>query len=217
MSALSATAPPAKRLPHILAALHAAYPDACCALTHINPFQLLMATILSAQCTDERVNQVTRVLFPRYPTPEAMAAADRDELEAIVRPTGYFHQKARYLQEASQILLAEYDGTVPADMAALMTLPGVSRKTANVVLGTAFRIAEGIVVDTHVKRLAGRLGLTAETAPEKIERDLMALVPRESWIDVSHLLIFHGRQVCQARKPDCIACPINHLCPAAQI
>ncbi len=221
----SAAAPPrrtgpsaaAERLPQILARLRAAHPDARCALDHANPFELLVATILSAQCTDERVNQVTPALFARYPDAAAFAAADRTELEAAIRPTGFFRQKARFLQEASQRLVAEHGGAVPADMAQLLRLPGVARKTANVVLGVAFGKAEGIVVDTHVQRLARRLGLTAASDPEKIEQDLMGLVDRAHWIELGHLFIFHGRRVCAARRPDCPHCVLADLCPSAQL
>ncbi|OUC08176.1 endonuclease III [Litorilinea aerophila] len=204
-------------MPVILERLHQEYPDARCALHHENPLQLLVATILSAQCTDERVNQVTPELFARYPTAEAFAQADLEELEQAVRSTGFYRNKARNIQQACRRIVAEYGGQVPDTMEELLTLPGVARKTANVVLGTAFGIADGIVVDTHVKRLANRLGLTQESNPEKIERDLQALVPREEWIDISHLLIFHGRQVCSARKPRCAACVLNDLCPSAQV
>ncbi len=214
---LTPDAPAADRIPEILTRLHQEYPDARCALHHKNPLQLLVATILSAQCTDERVNQVTPELFARYPSAEAFAQADLEELEQAVRPTGFYRNKARNIQQACRRIVAEYGGQVPDTMEELLTLPGVARKTANVVLGTAFGIADGIVVDTHVKRLANRLGLTQESNPEKIERDLQALVPREEWIDIAHLLIFHGRQVCSARKPRCAACVLNDLCPSAQV
>lgn len=214
---LGPESPASQRLPEILHRLRENHPDAQCALNHTNPLELLIATILSAQCTDERVNQVTPALFEKYPTAAAFAAADRAELEAAIRPTGFYRQKARYIQEACQIIAHEYDGQVPADMHALLRLPGVARKTANVVLGVAFGIADGIVVDTHVKRLTQRLGLATETAPDKIERELMALVPQEDWIDLAHLLIFHGRRVCRARKPDCLNCVLNDLCPAAEL
>ncbi len=196
--------------------LRATYPDAHCQLDYETPIQLLVATILSAQCTDERVNQTTPALFARYPTAEALAAADPTELEALVRPTGFFRQKARYIREAAARLLAEHGGEVPADMDALLTLPGVARKTANVVRGEIFGLADGVTVDTHVKRLSARLGWTTQTDPVKVERDLMALVPRESWIEIAHLLIWHGRRLCTARKPDCPACPLNNICPSAR-
>ncbi|WP_374688663.1 endonuclease III [Promineifilum sp.] len=199
----------------VIARLRAAYPDAHCALDYETPAQLLMAVILSAQCTDERVNLTTPALFARYPTLEALAAADPAELEAIVRPTGFFRNKARFLREAAQRLLTEYGGVVPPEMEALLTLPGVARKTANVVRGEVYGLADGVTVDTHVKRLAGRLGLTAATDPVKVERDLMAIIPRESWIEIAHLLIWHGRRVCTARKPNCPGCPLNDICPSA--
>lgn len=207
--------PDSQRLPEILRLLHAAHPDAQCALDHTNALELLVATILSAQCTDERVNKVTPALFARYPTAEALAAADLADLEEIIRSTGFYHNKAKNIHATSQRIVQAYDGRVPDRMEDLLTLPGVARKTANVVLGTAYGVADGIVVDTHVKRLSERLGLTQETNPEKIERDLMALTPREEWIDLAHLLIFHGRRVCNARKPDCPNCVLKHLCPSA--
>ncbi len=213
--ALTAGDPAAVRMPEILRLLHAEYPDAHCELDFTNPLELLVATILSAQCTDERVNQVTPALFARYPDARALAEADTAELEEMIRSTGFYRNKAKNIQSAARRLVEVYDGQVPADMDELLTLGGVARKTANVVLGNAFGIAEGVVVDTHVKRLATRLGLTTESAPEKIERDLMALAPREEWIMLSHLLIFHGRRVCFARKPNCPGCAINHLCPSA--
>jgi len=197
--------------------LRAAHPDAHCALDHQNPFQLLVATILSAQCTDERVNQVTPALFERFPTPEAMAAADREELEEMIRSTGFFRNKAKSLQGASALICQAFGGEVPREMDELIRLPGVARKTANVVRGVCFGLADGVVVDTHVKRLSQRLGLTEQKSPEKIEKDLMALIPSEDWIDIAHLLIFHGRRVCDARKPDCANCTLADLCPSAEV
>ena len=201
----------------IIARLRAAHPDAHCALDYETPLQLLAAVILSAQCTDERVNLTTPALFARYPTAEALAAADPTELEAIVRPTGFYRNKARFLRQAAARLLAEYNGEVPPEMDALLSLPGVARKTANVVRGEIYGLADGITVDTHVKRLSARLGLTAETDPVKVERDLMALIPRESWIEIAHLLIWHGRRLCTARKPNCPACPLNDICPSSSV
>ena len=201
----------------IIARLRAAHPDAHCALDYETPLQLLAAVILSAQCTDERVNLTTPALFARYPTAEALAAADPAELEAIVRPTGFYRNKARFLREAAARLLAEYNGEVPPEMDALLSLPGVARKTANVVRGEVYGLADGITVDTHVKRLAARLGLTTETDPVKVERDLMALIPRASWIEIAHLLIWHGRRLCTARKPNCPACPLNDICPSSSV
>jgi endonuclease III len=205
--ALTAAAPAAERINPIIQRLHQAYPAAECALHHHNAFELLVATILSAQCTDERVNKVTPALFARFPTPEAMAGADIAEIEALIRSTGFYHNKAKNIQGAA--------GVVPQTMEELLTLAGVARKTANVVLGVVYGIADGIVVDTHVKRLANRLALTSQTAPEKIERDLQAITPRSEWINLSHRLIFHGRQVCDARKPACAVCSLADLCPSA--
>ena len=209
--------PPPEYVAEVIARLRAAYPDAHCALDYETPLQLLAAVILSAQCTDERVNLTTPALFARYPTAEALAAADPTELEAIVRPTGFYRNKARFLREAAARLLAEYNGEVPPEMDALLSLPGVARKTANVVRGEVYGLADGITVDTHVKRLSARLGLTAETDPVKVERDLMALIPRESWIEIAHLLIWHGRRLCTARKPNCPACPLNDICPSSSV
>ncbi len=199
-------------IPLLLERLRQAYPDAHCELTYQTPAQLLIATILSAQCTDERVNQVTPALFAQYPTLADFAAADRRELEEAIRPTGFYRQKARYIQESAHQLLLLHGGAIPADMDALTQLPGVARKTANVVLGEIYHIATGITVDTHVKRLAARLGLTTATDPVKVEHDLMDIVPRASWIEISHLLIFHGRRCCYARRPNCPACPLNDVC-----
>ena len=199
----------------VIARLRRAHPDAHCALDYETPLQLLAAVILSAQCTDERVNLTTPALFARYPTAEALAAADPAELEAIVRPTGFYRNKARFLRQAAARLLAEYGGEVPPQMDALLSLPGVARKTANVVRGEIYGLADGITVDTHVKRLSARLGLTVETDPVKVERDLMAVIPRESWIEIAHLLIWHGRRLCTARKPNCQACPLNDICPSS--
>ena len=199
----------------LIARLRAAYPDAHCALDYETPVQLLVATILSAQCTDERVNLTTPALFERFPTAEALAAAGPEEMEELVRPTGFFRQKARYIREAAARILAEYGGEVPPAMDDLLTLPGVARKTANVVRGEVFGLADGITVDTHVKRLAARLGLTGATDPVKVERDLMAIIPPESWIEISHLLIWHGRRVCAARKPLCHECSLSNICPSA--
>ncbi|MEZ4621714.1 MAG: endonuclease III [Caldilineaceae bacterium] len=205
-----------ERIGAILKLLHAAYPNAECALHHKNAFELLVATILSAQCTDERVNKVTPALFARFPTPAAMAEATQEELEELVRSTGFYRNKAKNILGAAQRIVAVYNGDVPKDMAELLTLPGVARKTANVVLGVVYGIADGVVVDTHVKRLSNRLALTEQETPEKIERDLMELVPKTEWINISHLLIFHGRQVCDARKPRCGVCTLADLCPSAQ-
>lgn len=216
-AALTNALPAGERIGEILRLLHIAYPNATCALDHRNAFELLVATILSAQCTDERVNKVTPALFARYPTPLAMAEADPTELEEVIRSTGFYRNKAKNIQEAARRIVAVYGGEVPANMTDLLTLAGVARKTANVVLGTFYGIADGVVVDTHVRRLANRLGFTKEDDPEKIERDLIALVPQQEWIAFSHLLILHGRQVCDARKPACPICTLNPLCPSAKL
>ncbi len=188
-------------------------PNASCALIHKNPWELLVATILSAQCTDERVNMVTPKLFETFPNPKEMAKADVKKIEELIRSTGFFHNKALNIKATAEILQTKYNGDVPQDMDALVALKGVGRKTANVVLGNAFHIASGVVVDTHVMRLSGRLGLTKEKDPVKIERELNALVPKEHWIQFSHWLILHGRSICPARKPHCDKCYLNKLCP----
>jgi endonuclease III len=188
------------------------YPDADCALKHENPWQLLAATILSAQCTDARVNMVTPHLFARYPTPQAMASAVPEELEAVVRSTGFFRQKAKSLISMSQDVVARFAGEVPQTLEELTTLRGVGRKTANVMIGVAFG-GQGLVVDTHVKRLSKRLGWTKNTDPYKVEQDLMKRFPRSEWTAIAHTLILHGRAICDARKPKCGDCPVNQLCP----
>jgi endonuclease III len=205
------------RTAEIVARLRREYPDARCALHHEDPYQLLVATILSAQCTDERVNMVTPGLFARYPTPAELAAARPEELEERIRSTGFFRNKARSLLGMARAVTAEHGGRIPDTMAALVALPGVGRKTANVVLGNAFGLNEGVVVDTHVRRLSRRLGLTAQQDPERIEADLVRLLPREEWTDFSHLLIFHGRTVCKAPRARCGACVLADLCPSAGI
>jgi len=197
----------------ILQRLCAAYPDACCALDHQNPLQLLIATILSAQCTDRRVNLVTPALFRRYRTAADFAGAKPPELEAMIRSTGFYRNKARSIRKCCESLVAKYGGKVPQTLDELVQLDGIGRKTANVVLGVAYGKAEGIVVDTHVSRLSRRMGLTRQTAPEKIELALMKIVPRQDWIDFSHLLIWHGRNRCTARRPDCIQCEVADICP----
>ena len=208
---------PAARAPEILVRLRRSYPDARCALDYRTPFELLCATILSAQCTDARVNQVTPALFRRYPTPAALARARQSDVEEIIRPTGFFRNKARSLIGMAQALVADHEAAVPRSMDELRELPGVGRKTANVILGNAYGINDGITVDTHVTRVSRRLGLTRATDPVKIEQDLMPLVPRDDWALVSHLLIFHGRQICVARKPRCPECPLADLCPSAML
>ena len=202
----------AKRARRIAAALARAYPDARCALHFDTPFQLLVATILSAQCTDQKVNEVTRVLFRRYGTPQTLAAADPAEIEAIVHPTGFYRQKAKSILATAQQLVAEHAGVVPKTMEELTALRGVARKTANVVLGTAFGVP-GIAVDTHVKRVSQRLRLTESDDPVQIERDLMALVPEPEWTQYTHRVIHHGRVCCTARAPRCETCPLRRDCP----
>jgi endonuclease-3 len=202
-----------RRSEKIRRALKKAYPDARCALHHESPLQLLVATILSAQCTDARVNMVTPNLFARFPKAFDLAAADRGELEEIVRTTGFFRNKAKSIQGAAAKIESEFSGEVPKTMEELLTLPGVARKTANVVLGTAFGIADGFVVDTHVFRLSHRMGLVDGKTPEQVEAELMELVPRKEWIDLAHILIHHGRAVCNAKKPDCEKCVVDPLCP----
>jgi len=200
------------RVRAILKGLDEAYTAATCALKHENAFQLLISTILSAQCTDERVNQVTATLFKKYPNAKAFAYANPAELEQDIRPTGFFRNKTKSIMGASKKIVEEFRGEVPKTMDELLTLPGVARKTANVVLGTAFGIASGVVVDTHVLRLSERLDLSKNTDPKKIEQDLMQVIPRDRWILFSHQLIWHGRRVCQARKPKCIECNLERLC-----
>src|SRR5580692_12242208 len=207
--------PDAARVRSIVHELEELYPDVDCELDRETPFQLVCATILSAQCTDERVNMVTPELFRRYPTPQAMARAPLPALEKIIRSTGFFRQKAKSLKGTAAALLANFGGEIPRTIAELTTLPGVARKTANVVLGTAFGIAEGIVVDTHIQRLAMRLGLTRAKDPKGIEQDLMKVLPRDSWIRMGHQIIWHGRRVCFARKPSCDTCTLAPFCPSA--
>ena len=197
----------------VCAGLKRAYPEATCALTHANPYELLVATILSAQCTDARVNMVTPELFRRFPDPTSLASAVQGDLEALIRSTGFFRAKARNILAMASQVVDRHNGEVPRDLDALTALAGVGRKTANVVLGTAFGIATGIVVDTHVKRLSRRLGLTSKITPEQIERDLMQFVPRSQWVDLSHRLIHHGRRVCVARRPRCDLCSLASICP----
>ena len=201
-----------ERVSTVLRVLNRTYPEAHCALTHVDPFQLLMATILSAQCTDECVNRVTPALFQRFPTAERMAEADPAVLEKAIHPTGFFRAKTRSLLGASRRLAEDFGGRVPQTMEELLRLPGVARKTANVVLGTAYGIASGVVVDTHVIRISQRLGLSRHQNPVKIEQDLMRLIPGKQWIAFSHQVIFHGRRICEARKPKCAQCPLMDVC-----
>ena len=202
-----------RRIRTILRRLEKAYPDAECALHHRNAYELLVATILSAQCTDETVNKVTPALFARYPTPQRLAAAKRADVERLVHATGFFRNKAKNIQGAAQTLVADFGGEVPRDMDDLLSLPGVARKTANVVRGVCFSLADGIVVDTHVRRLSQRLGLTQNDDPAKIEQDLMQVIPKSKWIVFAHQLIWHGRRVCLAKKPKCDECVLLDVCP----
>ncbi|MEK7866555.1 MAG: endonuclease III [Planctomycetota bacterium] len=197
----------------ILETLERTYPEETCALHHRSALELLVATILSAQCTDERVNLVTKALFVAFPSAQDYAQAPIGELETAVRSTGFFRNKAKAIQEACKRIVEAYGGRVPDSMEELLTLRGVARKTANVLLGTWFKKNEGVVVDTHVHRIATRLGLTRQKTPEKIEQDLMAVLPRETWTDFSHRIIWHGRRICDARKPECERCPLDRLCP----
>jgi len=206
-----------RRAARILALLKREYPDAHCELDYQTPYQLLVATILSAQCTDARVNLVTPAFFARYPTPAALAEADRSDVEDSIRSTGFFRNKAKSLIGMAQALVADHSGLVPRDMEQLRALPGVGRKTANVILGNAYGLNEGVTVDTHVTRLSARLRFSRQKTAEKIERDLMALIPREDWTLVSHLLIWHGRRVCIAQRPRCEVCVLRKLCPSAQV
>ena len=204
-----------QRALEILIRLKRLYPDARCTLNYQTPVQLLVATILSAQCTDERVNQVTPELFRRFPDAGAIARANIEELEEIVRPTGFYRHKAKNIQAACQMIVTEFQGKVPQQMEKLVQLPGVARKTANVVLANAFGINQGVTVDTHVKRLSQRLGLTEHKDPVRIERDLIRLLPQSDWENWSIRLIFHGRAICKAKKPECHACALSDLCPSA--
>jgi endonuclease-3 len=209
--------PSAAPAPEVTARLKAEYPDARTELDWSNPLELLVATMLSAQTTDVQVNRVSQSLFAKYRTAEDYAGADPDELEEDIRPTGFYRNKARSLRNMAGALVEEHEGEVPRTMQELVALPGVGRKTANVVLGNAFGVDEGIVVDTHVRRVSGRLGLTQNRDPAKIEQDLMKIVPEQDWTVFSHLLILHGRRTCKARKPDCPNCVLNDICPSAEL
>ncbi|MEM6655234.1 MAG: endonuclease III [Planctomycetota bacterium] len=202
-----------KQTTRVLRRLKAEYPDADCALNHDTPLQLLVATILSAQCTDARVNLVTPALFAKYPDAHALAAAPLESIEKLVQSTGFFRNKAKNIKSCCQTLVENYGGEVPRTLEELVPLAGIGRKTANVVLGVAYGIASGVVVDTHVGRLSRRMGLTAETDPVKVERDLIALLPKRQWVDFSHRMIYHGRAVCDARRPKCDACSMRRFCP----
>lgn len=203
-----------QRALEILNLLKQLYPNATCSLTYDSPIQLLVATILSAQCTDERVNKVTPNLFVKFPDASSLAIADRKELEMLIRSTGFYRNKAKNIQGSCQKIVKEFDGKVPQEMEKLLSLPGVARKTANVVLAHGFGINQGVTVDTHVKRLSRRLGLTKENNPVKIERDLMKLLPQPDWENFSIRIIYHGRAICYARKPNCLDCKFVHLCPS---
>jgi endonuclease III len=209
--------PSAAPAPEVVARLKSEYPDARTELDWTNPLELLVATMLSAQTTDVQVNRVSQSLFAKYRTAEDYAGADPDELEEDIRPTGFYRNKARSLRNMAGALVEEHEGEVPRTMQELVALPGVGRKTANVVLGNAFGVDEGIVVDTHVRRVSGRLGLTQNRDPAKIEQDLMKIVPEQDWTVFSHLLILHGRRTCKARKPDCPNCVLNDICPSAEL
>ena len=200
------------RVSAILKGLDEAYPEGECALTHNSPWELLVATILSAQCTDVRVNMVTPELFRRFPTPAAMAKATLPQLEALIRTTGFFRNKAKSIQGAARKIISNFNGQVPQTLAELITIPGAARKTANVVLGVCFGMAEGVVVDTHVLRISRRLGLAKSETPEKVEQELMQIIPKDRWIAFSHQIIHHGRHVCDARKPKCDRCNLEQVC-----
>ena len=210
-----AASPETQRTQQVIRQLKKAYPDARCSLNYSNPLELLIATILSAQCTDERVNLVTADLFRKYRGPEDFLAVPQSELEKDVHSTGFYRNKAKAIQGTCRMILEEYGGRVPETIEELLSLPGVARKTANVVLGNAFGIASGVVVDTHVARLSARLGLSDQKSTEKIEADLNGLVPKKDWINFPHLLIAHGRKVCKARNPLCAECVLEPLCPSS--
>jgi endonuclease-3 len=216
VGALTRDAPIEERAPEVIRRLEAAYPDAKVALNFSNPLECLVATILSAQSTDEKINEVTATLFKKYRRAEDYLAVPEDELKADIKPTGFFNQKATSIRAACQRIVEVYGGEVPGTMEDLLTLRGVARKTANIVLGNSFGIVEGIAVDTHVKRLANRIGFSNESDPEKIEQDLMRLIPREKWFSFTYVLIDHGRAICHAKKPRCTECPIEPLCPSSQ-
>ena len=213
--ALTRKSPIEDRAPAIIRILSKAYPDAHVALNFTNPLECLVATILSAQCTDAKVNEVTATLFVKYRSAADYLAVPEDELKADIKPTGFFNQKATSIRAACDRIVTVYGGTVPDTMEDLQTLRGVARKTANIVMGNAFGTVEGIAVDTHVRRLANRLGFSEESDPDKIEQDLMRLIPRKRWFDFSYVLIDHGRAICQAKKPKCAECPVSDLCPSS--
>jgi endonuclease III len=214
---LTRKSPIEERAPEIIERLSHAYPDAHVALDFTNPLECLIATILSAQCTDERVNMVTKTLFQKYKTAADYLKVPEAELAADIKPTGFFNQKTRSIRGACARIVEAYGGTVPNTIEDLITLPGVARKTANIVLGNAYGIVEGIAVDTHVRRVGERLGFTTQTDPNKIEQDLMRLIPRDRWFDFTYVIIDHGRAICVARKPRCAECPVNDLCPSSLV
>ncbi|HEU4355039.1 MAG TPA: endonuclease III [Actinomycetota bacterium] len=216
-TALTRESPIEERAPQIVRILSKTYPDAKVALRFSTPLEMLVATILSAQCTDEKVNEVTATLFRKYRAAEDYLKVPEDELRRDIKPTGFFNQKAASIRAACQRIVEAYDGEVPDTMEELITLRGVARKTANIVLGNAFGKVEGIAVDTHVRRLANRLGFSEQADPDKIEQDLMRLIPRKRWFDFTYVLIDHGRAVCVARRPRCEECPVSHLCPASLV
>jgi endonuclease-3 len=216
-NALSRADPIEQRAPEVIRILEDAYPGATVALRFSNPLEILIATILSAQCTDAKVNEVTATLFKKYRTPEDYLAVPEDELKADIKPTGFFNQKALSIRESCRRLVEVYDGQVPDTMEDLISLRGVARKTANIVLANGFGKVEGIPVDTHVKRLANRIGFSQQKDPDKIELDLMRLIPREQWSSFTYVLIDHGRSICQAKRPQCEACPIEPLCPSSRV
>jgi endonuclease-3 len=216
-SGLTRESPIEERAPEIIKRLSRAHPDAHVALNFTNPLECLVATILSAQCTDERVNMVTATLFKKYRKPEDYLKVPVEELAADIRPTGFFNQKTKSIRGACARIVEVYGGTVPNTMEDLITLPGVARKTANIVLGNSYGVVEGIAVDTHVRRVGERLGFTSEKDPDKIEQDLMRLIPRKRWFDFTYVIIDHGRGTCVARKPRCDECPVNDLCPSSLV
>jgi endonuclease-3 len=216
-TALTRESPIEERAPEIIKRLSETYPDAHVALNFSNPLECLVATILSAQCTDERVNMVTSTLFQKYKTCEDYLKVPEAELAADIKPTGFFNQKTKSIRGACARIVEVYGGTVPNTMEDLVTLPGVARKTANIVLGNAYGIVEGIAVDTHVRRVSERLGFTTETDPNKIEQDLMRLIPKDRWFDFTYVIIDHGRAICVARKPRCAECPVSELCPSSLV
>jgi endonuclease III len=216
-AALDRSSPVEARAPEIIRLLSKAYPDAKVALRFSNPLETLVATILSAQTTDEGVNKVTDSLFRKYRTPADYLRVPESELAADIKPTGFYNQKARAIRGACRRIVEVYDGRVPDTMEDLLTLPGVARKTANIVLGNAYGVVEGIAVDTHVRRVSQRLGFTEQKDPDKIERDLMRLIPRDRWFDFTYVLIEHGRAICVARTPKCEICPVSHLCPSSRV